>query len=540
MKILSDREIFRYLTVQGIGWYTCGNILLSAITISIPWLLGLFVDQIVAGGNIGFIFSILFGLAFLKILLDFILNIQLFRISRHQEVNLQTRLLDRFCQMNPDAIDQYHSGEIGMKFFRDVPTVCLVIRDFYPQMLSAITGIIFALCLVFYSNWLIGIIFTGVLPIQILVLSPYRKKFPKFNHLYRILSDRTFNRIFEFFHIFPFLKSLGAEEPFKIVPQTKFKTLAKFSLKKDVFNTLFYTSIAILAFVGEYAVLGTAGYLAWKGQIPVGHIVFYQGLFLTVLNSFSGFFRILPLWENIQESLTSIQEILQCKSLENEIPNRSHSPISGAIEIQAVTCRYKNRERNILENFTTSISVGDLVAIKGKNGVGKTTLLKLLTGYMKPVCGKICFDGIPLDELDIKTFRQQIGVVFQEYLLITGTLRQNITLGNPKYSESDIQEAVRLSGFNEVLKRLPMGLDHRIGFDSSGLSGGECQKLAISRALIRKPKILVLDEVTNHLDWDSRLKIRELLKSLHGKTTILLVSHDMDILNLCDKTICLE
>ena len=137
----------------------------------------------------------------------------------------------------------------------------------------------------------------------------------------------------------------------------------------------------------------------------------------------------------------------------------------------------------------------------------------------------------------IKSFRQKISYVFQDSLLITGTIRDNITLKNTEYTESDISEALQLSGADQIVARMPDGLDYKIGQNGGGLSGGERQKIAIARALIRKPEILIFDEVTNHLDFESRIKIREVILSLRGKTTIFLVSHDPELLKLCDQEI---
>ena len=533
-------RVFRMLTVPGTGLFTAGWVVLSALIVCVPWLLGAFIDAIVHQGAAVFIFILLTSAALAAALLDSLLKALSVKLARRLEMQLQDRLLNQFCRLTPSEIDQYRTGEIGMKFFRDVPNALLFLHDFYPQILSTVFSVTFALIAAFYSNWIIGAVFLLSLPIQILIVFPYKSKFTKYNHLYRKILDWAFNQIFDFFRIFPFLKSLAAEEPFQENPQSKFRRVAAFSLKKDLFDIRFNLVLRLLTFLGEYSVLGTAGYLAWKQIIPVGQVVFYQGLFLSVLNSFSGFFRLLPMWENIQESVVSINELLESDNVENDSDKKNAPVLSGAIEIRDVTFRYKNSDRDVLSHFSESIPAGSLVAIEGKNGAGKTTALKLLTAYMEPTAGEILFDGQPLSELNKASLRRQMGVVFQDFLLISGTIRHNITLNNKEYSQNDIDEAVRLSSLDSALPRFPEGLEHKIGIDGGNLSGGESQKLAIARALIRQPKILVLDEVTNHLDRESKDRIKDLLISLHGKMTILLVSHDQDIISLCDKVIPLD
>jgi len=121
--------------------------------------------------------------------------------------------------------------------------------------------------------------------------------------------------------------------------------------------------------------------------------------------------------------------------------------------------------------------------------------------------------------------------------LISGTIRDNITLKNRNYTESDIVRALQFSGADELVARLPDGLNHKIGQDGGGLSGGERQKIAIARALIRDPDILIFDEVTNHLDYESRIKIRDLMISFRGRKTVIMVSHDPELIRLCDQEI---
>lgn len=536
----TGQSVFRLLTVRGTGLFTAGEIFLSVLTVCVPWLLGAFIDAIVCQGNMVLIFVFLTTVALSAVILDSVLKSFVTKLARRLEIQLQDKLLDRYSLLTPSAVDQYRSGETGMKFFRDVPNATLFLHDFYPQILSTTFSVLFALIVAFYSNWIVGTVFLLTLPIQILIILPNKARISKYNHLYRKILDSTFNQIFAFFCVFPFLKSQAAEGAYKDDPRSKLQRVNTFGLSKDLFDIRFNLVLRLLTFLGEYSVLGTSGYLAWKQMIPVGQVVFYQGLFLSVLNSFSGFFRLLPMWENIQESVVSIKELLDSDKVENESGKKTCPALSGTIEFRDVTYRYKNTDRDVLSHFSEFIPAGYLVAIEGKNGTGKTTALKLLTAYMEPTAGEILFDGQPLSELNKASVRRQIGVVFQEFLLMAGTIRQNVTLNNKDYSQTDVNEATNLSCLDDVLVRFPEGLEHKIGIDGGNLSGGECQKLAIARAVIRHPKILVLDEVTNHLDRESKERIKELLLSLRGKTTVLLVSHDQDIISMCDKVISFD
>ena len=354
------------------------------------------------------------------------------------------------------------------------------------------------------------------------------------------MYDRSLNGIFEFMHIFPYLKSMAAEAPYFEQPRRKFKSFRKMNLKNDcTASSLEYINRFILL-LGEYSVLAVAGWLAWKKEIPVGDVVVFQGLFLAVLSSLNGMFQLLPGWKSAQESAESISELLETEDTE-DIDSKPELPSALAdIAVRYVSFRYPHSRKAVFADFSCDIKAGSIVALTGANGTGKTTLLKLITGYLEPESGRVEIAGRALKEWRLRSFRQKVAYVFQDSLLITGTVRENITMKNTCYTEAEIAEALRLSGADGLVARLPEGLEHRIGFEGGGLSGGERQKLAIARALIRKPDILIFDEVTNHLDYESRMKIRALLISLRGKATVLMVSHDPELAALCDQEICLN
>ena len=193
--------------------------------------------------------------------------------------------------------------------------------------------------------------------------------------------------------------------------------------------------------------------------------------------------------------------------------------------------------RTVVKDFSATFRAGRIYALVGANGTGKTTLLKLATAALEPKEGEIRVNGMPMKMLDEGAFRREIGIVFQDSLLVTGTLRDNITLRDPKFTNEDIEAAIRLSGLGDIIERLPDGLNTRIGLRGQALSGGEMQRLAIARAIAREPSVLVLDEVTNHLDAEARESFKKLLRELAAGRIVILVSHDDTIIDLCDEKI---
>ena len=349
------------------------------------------------------------------------------------------------------------------------------------------------------------------------------------------LSNSAFAALFDFFRSLPFLRTLDAERRFAEAPRQSMQDLKDGNCAMDRLTVAFGALLGATLVVGEIGVLGVAGALAARGAIPVGDVVVYQMLFLAAMQSVQGIVSLLPETAALREGVESLNEILG-----HAPPRRGGRRVDAveSVEFRGVTFAYPGADaKPVVRNFSATFRAGKIVALAGANGSGKTTLLKLATAALEPQSGEILVNGAPVASLDEGFFRRAIGIVFQDSLLVTGTVRDNITLRDPTFTESDIDEAIAMSGLREVVGRLPKGLDTRVGLNGQSLSGGEMQRLAIARAIIRRPGILVLDEVTNHLDAEAREAFGELLRRLAPGRIVLVVSHDPAIIKLCDEKI---
>jgi ATP-binding cassette, subfamily C, bacterial len=210
-----------------------------------------------------------------------------------------------------------------------------------------------------------------------------------------------------------------------------------------------------------------------------------------------------------------------------------HSPTLRH-EIAFDNVAFSYGERSILNGISLRIPAGSFVALLGPSGAGKTTLVDLLVGLYTPDQGQIRVDGVPLSELDVSAWRQMIGYVPQEMFLFHDTVYQNISLGDPSVSPEDAREALRTAGAWEFVAKLPLELETVMGERGSRLSGGQRQRIALARALARKPKLLVLDEVTASLDPGTEAEICEALRGLHGRVTVISISHQPAMMEAAD------
>jgi ABC-type multidrug transport system fused ATPase/permease subunit len=210
---------------------------------------------------------------------------------------------------------------------------------------------------------------------------------------------------------------------------------------------------------------------------------------------------------------------------------------TGSVKLSGIRFGYGGEP--FLRGVDLEVAPGESVAIRGANGAGKTTIVGLLLGLLRPQGGKALADGRPYDEIDLSLLRRRIGLVPQEAQLFTGTVAENIAYGLPEMTHADIAAAAKLAGASEFIGALPLGYQTLIGEDGAFLSGGQRQRIALARALLRRPSLLILDEPTNHLDADAVSHLLATLRRLEDHPAILLISHSDEVLDMADRVLVL-
>ena len=291
------------------------------------------------------------------------------------------------------------------------------------------------------------------------------------------------------------------------------------------------------------AMLWFGASLVIKDQLTIGQFVAFNLLLSSVITPFQ---RLTVLWNQLQEVTIAIERINDVLDAEPEEDlyqqiHQSLPAIKGNICFEKVTFRYHpESDINVLENLSFEVKSGQMVALVGRSGSGKTTISKLVLGLYPPNDGKVLIDGYDLTTLSLGSLRHQVGVVDQDTFLFGGTIRENISLGHPDATLEKIMEASQLAGADEFIKKMPMGYETQIGEGGGMLSGGQRQRLAIARALLSDPKLLVLDEATSHLDAESeRIIQNNLTKILRDRTTFV-IAHRLSTVRHADLILVLD
>ena len=280
---------------------------------------------------------------------------------------------------------------------------------------------------------------------------------------------------------------------------------------------MYYMAVKTGVSVAEYYAFNTA-----YGMV--------SGAFMSLSSIALTFAQIKPILERVKPLLDAKPEISEGKQVITRL--------SGAVEMNNVSFRYNESMPNVIDNLSLKIRPGQYVAIVGKTGCGKSTLMRLLLGFEKADRGAICYDGKDINSLDLKSLRRKIGSVMQNGKLLQGDIYSNITISAPWLTMDEAFEAAEKAGIAEDIRRMPMGMHTMISEGSGGISGGQRQRLMIARAIAPKPKILMFDEATSALDNITQRQVCEALDAM--KCTRIVIAHRLSTIKQCDRIIVLD
>lgn len=232
------------------------------------------------------------------------------------------------------------------------------------------------------------------------------------------------------------------------------------------------------------------------------------------------------------EQIVSLRQ--RARELRQPSGTRRFTGIHDAITVEHLTFAYPGHEP-VLTDVTLSVPRGTMIALVGASGVGKSTLIDLIMGIYQPAAGRIAVDGIPLSEFDIHSYRQRIGYVPQDSALFNMTIRDNLLWANPDATDAQIKEACRRAYADEFIERFPDGDQTLVGDRGVRLSGGQCQRIALARAVLRKPALLILDEATSSLDSHSERLIQQAIETIAQETTVIVIAHRLSTITKADR-----
>ena len=337
------------------------------------------------------------------------------------------------------------------------------------------------------------------------------------------------------------IKAIAAEPRVRENWENKLSEHVKIGFKSGHIANLISQSTTVISKVLSVLLLWFGAKEVLKGNLTVGQLIAFNMLSSRAI---APIIRLSQVWKEFEQaniSIARIGDIFNCPGEQGFDPNRVSLPtIKGDVLFDRVSFRYKPDGLEVLSDVSFSVHAGEVVGIVGSTGSGKTTLAKLLQRLYVPEKGRVLIDGIDLSMADSSWLRRQIGVVIQDGVLFNSSIRDNITLNNPELGIEAVIEAAKLAGAHSFILELHMGYDTPVGERGVLLSTGQRQRLAIARALAANPRMLIFDEATSSLDYESELLIQKNMKKICEGRTVFIIAHRLSTVRHADRIITLE
>lgn len=457
------------------------------------------------------------------------------RAIRYVESGLRGSLVRKLQQLSITYHKEMESGRIQSKIMRDVEAIEMLSGQLFVGVLSIGLNLIVAFTVTAAKSFTVFLFFILSIPVSVGLIALFRTKIRNTNAQFRKEMETTSARVVEMVELIPVTKAHGLQKEEVKKMERQLNTVAEKGYQLDVVQSLFGASNWAVFQLFKLLCLAFTGYLAYKRKISIGEIVLYQTYFTSIITEVSNLVTMLPTLSKGVESVRSVGEILLAHDVEDNRNKTKVKHVRGNFKFENVKFEYKDSIRPILNRFNLEVKQGETIAFVGESGAGKSTILNLIIGFIKPTEGSIYLDGADLNSLDLNSYRKHIAVVPQNVILFSGTIRQNITYGMPDAPDEKLVEVVKAANLSDLIKELPEGLDTRIGEHGGKLSGGQRQRISIARALMRDPSVIVLDEATSALDSASERMVQEAISNLSKGRTTFIVAHRLSTIRNADR-----
>jgi subfamily B ATP-binding cassette protein MsbA len=509
----------------------------ALLTAAVPFLVKPALDDIFFNKDASKLFLIPLGLGtvyILKGVCDFGQYYLMAYVGQSVIRDLRNQMFDKLEQMSVGFFVRHSTGELLSKMNNDVALV-------QGAMTSAITGIVrdaltvvALVFVVFYRDWKLALIALVVFPLAIYPLLSFGRRLRRYSRRMLVSLEDITARLNETITGIRIVKAFAMEgyerERFQEVNDSLFNAFMRRFKVRALSNPVMET----LGGLGACAIVTYGGYQVISGQSTPGTFFsFIAALFML----YEPIKRMNEVNLTIQEGVAAGERIFALLDTAPDVDDRSNAETLAAVDheilFQHVSFAYDDEP--VLKDISLRIRAGEAIAIVGESGVGKSTLLDLLPRFYDVTSGAILIDGTDIRDFTQQSLRQNIGMVTQQTILFDDTIRKNIAYGRPDLPVEEVENAAKAAHAHDFIMNLPNGYDTIIGENGIKLSGGERQRIAIARALLKDPPVLILDEATSNLDSDSEKAVQSALEVLMKGRTTLVVAHRLSTVRNADR-----
>jgi len=531
-------KVLRYLKkhwLTSLGAYVSLLLATGANLVS-PRVVQLLIDRGISAGQMGTIVLLaltLVAVALVGALFSFLQGYLSEKASQAVAYDLRDALYAKIQSLSFSYHDRAQTGQLMTRATSDVELVRRFTGMGFLQMLNAVVMLFGSLAVLFSMNWRLTLLILAIVPISLVLFGVFgRRVRPMFRRVQQNLAalntvlqeNLAGTRVVKAFAREPY-----EAERFRQANQTLLtENLAVFRMLALLMPTIF-----LVANLGTAGIVWYGGLQVIGGQMTVGELVAFNSYLLLVMMPVGMLGMIFSMIAQASASAERIFEILEAESEVVEAADARPLPsVEGRVAFEQVTFRYFSGGEPVLKDVSFVAEPGQMVALLGATGSGKSTIINLIPRFYDVTDGRVLVDGHDVREVTLESLRSQISIVLQETTLFAGTIRENIAFGRPDASQEEIEAAARVAAAHEFITSFADGYDTVVGERGVTLSGGQKQRVAIARALLMNPRILILDDSTSSVDFETELRIQQALDELmKGRTSFVIAQRISTVLD---------
>ena len=519
-------------------------LLSSAISILMPYVQKNFIDNVLATksgtmADVAKFVGIMLALTAVNVTLYILKNWWCVLLGSQLSMDLRRKLYTKIQRLSMSFMNKRKPGELMNRVSGDTSQIRRFMEEVFGGMLSALITMIASLIIMISIDAKMTLYSTSLIVLVFVITRLYWSYIHKIFHRQWVKDDKLRSGLQDVISGMRVVKSFGQEE----AEVTKFKALtadfAQVQKKNETFWALFYPMLTFIMGVGSYIAIYFGGVDVLEGGMTVGTLmqfVTYTGYLYGPL----GWMTHLP--RSVMQMITSLNRIYDVLDEEPAIKDGVEAKdveIQGDVTFKDVTFGYNSYDP-VLEHIDLEVKKGEMIGLVGASGTGKSTMINLIMRLYDVDRGAILVDGVDVREIKQESFHDQIGVVLQETFLFSGTILNNIRFANPKATMEEVILAAKAANAHDFIVKTPDGYNTYVGERGFNLSGGERQRIAIARAILTNPRLLILDEATSALDTESEYLIQQALDRLTEGRTTFAIAHRLSTLRNADRLVVID
>ncbi len=453
--------------------------------------------------------------------------------------DLRSRLYQKIQILSLSFIHEKRPGELMNRLMHDTSRIRFFMENIFCNL--------FTVCIIFVSvviymlvlNWKLALIAFIFVPVAGAVSMLWRKNIHRRFRLQGKKSDDVHSALQDVISGMNVVKGYGKETEESDKFNLYSDVFANVQKRNEVFWAMFFPLLSFLMGVGVYFVIFSGGREVLGETMTIGELMQFVN-YTSLLYTYLGWLNNMP--KQLMDLITSTERINDVLSQEPQIQNTEKAckpEIKGAIELRDASFGYHSYDP-VLEGINLTVQPGEMIGLVGASGTGKSTLINLIMHLYDVDSGALYVDGEDIRDIDIDYYHSKIGVVLQETFLFSGTIYNNIRYAKPDATEEEVIRAAKMANAHDFICRMPDGYNTYVGEKGSRLSGGERQRIAIARAILNNPKILILDEATASLDTESEYLIQTALERLTSGKTTFAIAHRLSTLKDADRLVVID